>query len=749
MSILGNEVKRVEDPRMLTAGGTYVGDVDLDGAAHVVFVRSMLAHAHLLSVDIDEAAAMPGVVKVVGADELGLAPLAPMMSPAEMARPILASGRVRFAGEPIVAVVAETHAQAVDAAEMVFVDYDPLPVVIDPNESLAGDVLLFDGVDSNVTSSFDNGSPLDFADCEISVELVVENSRMFASPIEPRVSAAAPDDAGRLVCWSSVQGAHTARGRIAGAIGVDLEQVRVVIPDVGGGFGAKATPGTEEIVVAWLARELDRPMRWTETRTENMLALGHGRAQTHHIEIGGSRDGRITHYRLKVLADCGGYAEMGSMLPMFTGMLSQGVYDIDNVEYHSTSVLTNTTPIAAFRGAGRPEASAAIERAVDRFAAEIDMDPAEVRRRNYVSPDAFPYTTKTNATYDVGDYEGSLDKALDACGYAELRADQAARRSTGERMQLGIGLATYVEITAVGGAPNITEFGSVELRPDGSILARTGSTPYGQGHVTTWAMVVADRLGVPMDQIEVLHGDTDEIPSSEITGGSRSAQIAGSSMHSASLHLIEAARPVAADLLEAAADDVVLDAERGLFHVTGTPARSISWSEVAAAAPTALVAENDFGQSAPTFPFGTHVAVVEVDTETGRVSLIRFVGVDDAGTLLNPLLAHGQVHGGIASGAAQALLEEIRYDDDGNLLTSNFADYGVISAAELPSFELVDQETPTPLNPLGAKGIGESGTIGSTPAVQNAVVDALSHLGIRHVDMPATAERVWRVINDR
>ena len=741
MSILGNEVRRMEDPRMLTDGGTYVADIPMEGAAHVVFVRSPIAHARLLSVEVSEARAMPGVLDVVTGDDIDLAPRPPMAGDAAMSRPLLAVGKVRFVGEAVAAVVAETVEQATDAAEAVWADYDPLPAVVDA-ETAADGPKLFDDAESNVSIALPPAVDLDFSECEVVVTHRIVNSKIYASPIEGRVAAVAWGEDGRLTCWSSTQGPHTAQGAIAGALGLDLSQVRVIIPDVGGGFGTKASPGAEECLLGWLARRVGRPVRWAETRTESLQSLGHSRAQFQTVTLGGTADGRLTHYRLDMLADAGAYPGVGALLPTFTGLMAPGNYNIENVAWSATAVATSTAPVNAFRGAGRPEATAAIERAVDLFAAEIDMDPADVRRRNFLSPDAFPLTTPTGAAYDSGDYRASLEAALQAADYEGLRAEQASRRERGDQQLLGIGLASYVEVTSPMG-PVCTETGSLELRPDGTVLARTGATPFGQGHVTTLAMVVADTLGIDMDRIEMIHGDTDEIPSSDITGGSRTAQIAGSALFDASEKLIDAARPLAAELLEAAAADVVLDSETGQFHVVGTPARSANWADVAAAATERVFVENDFEQHGATFPFGTHVAVVELDTGTGEVRLERLVAVDDAGNLLNPLLAHGQIHGGLAAGAAQALIEEVHYDPDGNLLTSNFADYGVISTTELPSFEVHESITPTPLNPLGAKGIGESGTVGSTPAVQNAVVDALSHLGIRHLDMPASPQKVW------
>jgi carbon-monoxide dehydrogenase large subunit len=419
------------------------------------------------------------------------------------------------------------------------------------------------------------------------------------------------------------------------------------------------------------------------------------------------------------------------------------VYDIDNVGFKGVSTVTNAASVTAYRGAGRPEAAVAIERMVDRFAAEIAIDPAEVRRRNMIPKFLEAYTTGVGTAYDVGDYGRSLEQALDAARYDELRADQAARRASGDAVQIGIGIGTYVEITSgVGGS----EYGAVELQPDGGLLVRTGTTPYGQGHVTTWAMIVSDRTGVPIERITVLHGDTDEIRSGGLTVGSRSVQLGGTAIAVASTKLIDRARERAALLLEASPDDVVLDSEAGLFHVAGTPARALTWTDLAAADGEQLTGDHDFEAPMPTFPFGTHVAVVEVDTETGNTRLVRIVACDDAGTIMNPLIAEGQIHGGIAQGVAQALMEEIVYDADGTPKTTNFADYPVISAMELPSFELVPIVTPTWVNELGAKGVGESGTIGSIPAVYNAVIDAVSHLGVRHMEMPCTPEKVWAAI---
>jgi carbon-monoxide dehydrogenase large subunit len=653
---------------------------------------------------------------------------------------------VRFVGEPVAVVLSETREQGADAAELVIVDYEPLPALVDATGSLDDAApLLFPDAGTNLVMEIRSNGAISFDDCEVVVSQRMVNQRVAAAPIEPRSSTAEWTDDGRLVQHIACQGAHPIRDELAALYGLAPDQVRVVCPDVGGGFGAKSGAYAEGLLLGWLARHAGRPVRWIDTRTENMVGMGHGRAQVQDVTIGGSRDGTIGGYRIEVLQDAGAYASMGAVLPWMTRAMATGVYGFENVEFSARSVVTNTTPTVAYRGAGRPEAAAALERAIDLFAAEIGMDPGEVRRRNVVPADRFPYTTAMGTTYDVGDYAGALDRVLAAAGYEDLRAEQVARRERGDVRQLGIGLAVYVEITAydAGG-----EYGSVEILPDGSARVLTGSNPYGQGHHTAWAMLVSERLGIDLDRIEVVHGDTDIVPTGKITGGSRSVQIAGASVYNAAAKVLDQGRERAATLLEAAVDDVVLgtDDQTGRFHVAGAPAISVGWDDVAAAAPAPLLGLSDFSAAAPTFPFGAHCAVVEVDTETGRVELVRLVAVDDAGTILNPLLAEGQIHGGLAQGAAQALLEEVRYDADGNPTTANFADYAVISATELPAFERIAMETPTPMNELGAKGIGESGTIGATPAVQNAVVDALAPYGVRHLDMPATPERVWRAI---
>ena len=765
MSIVGTRVVRIEDPRLLTAGGTYVDDLrvpELTGAARVTFVRSPLAHALITGIDVSAARSEPGVVAVLTAKDIDDLPAPPE---APMAEPLLAVDRVRYAGEPVAIVITDDAYRGEDAAELVSVDYEPLQAVIEYNDALEGSVLLFPDAGSNIAADggrdkFGDGP---FDACDVVVERTIVNQRVAPVPLEVRAAAAVwdgaapaqaqaadgaePAAAGRLTFWASTQNAQLTRLIVAGALGLDMSAVRVIAPDVGGGFGAKVGVDRDVIAVAWAARKLGRSLRWVETRTENLLAMTHGRAQQQVIKIGGTRDGRILAYRLDTVQDGGAYPRLGQFLASLTMMMAGGPYDIPDVQAGFRVIVTNTTPISAYRGAGRPEATAAIERAFDLFAAEIGMDPAELRRRNLVPADKFPYTAASGAVYDTGEYVEALDRVLAAAGYGELRAEQARRRERGDTVQLGIGVASYVEITAADAAAG--ETARLVVHGDGTATVLTGSSPHGQGHATAWSMLVQEELGIPMSQVTVLHGDTDLIPKGVGTYASRSLQLGGAAVHQAAVDVKEQARKVAAGMLEASDADLVLDAEQGIWQVRGDPGTGLSWAQVAGrAGPDGLAADVEFAPGRPTFPFGAHVAVVEVDTETGKARLVRHVTVDDAGPVVNPVLAEGQRHGGIAQGAAQALLEEVAYDADGNPLTSTLADYAAITAAELPSFELVEMETPTDINPLGVKGIGEAGTIGSIPSVQNAVIDAVAHLGVRHIPMPATPQRVWTAISE-
>jgi aerobic carbon-monoxide dehydrogenase large subunit len=763
MSILGTRVIRTEDPRLLTAGGVYVDDLrepDLQGAARATFVRSVVAHARITGIDTSAALEQPGVVAVLTAADMNDIPPpppaaepdpdappaeAPMPLGGKYAEPLLAIDTVRFVGEPIAIVLTDSTYQGEDAAELVSVDYDVLPAVPSIEAALGDETHLFPDAGTNVCTQGGGDTSDDsvFDGLDVVVEGDVVNQRVAALPMEGRATAAVFKN-GKLTVWTSTQNAQIAR-LILTSIGLPPDAIRVVAPDVGGGFGAKIGVDREAIVVAWAAKHTGRPVRWVETRYENLTAMTQGRAQVHHIKIGGTRDGQIKAYRIEIVQDTGAYPRMSGFLPSLTVLMSPGVYDIPHVQAKYKVVVTNGTPIAAYRGAGRPEAAATIERAVDWFAAEAGLDPVDVRRRNFIKNEQFPFVTKTGAPYDSGDYEGVLDKVLKQSGYEQLRAEQRKRRDDGDVKQLGIGLASYVEITAADAGAG--ETARIDVHDDGTATVYTGSSSHGQGHHTAFAMLVQDELGIPMDRVEVIHGDTDLIPEGIGTYASRSLQLGGSAVHKAAIEVKDEAAKRAANLFEASEQDVVLDKESGRWHIAGDPDKSLSWAQVAEAADEkTLTANVRFTADRPTFPFGAQLSLVEVDTETGKVTLVRHVTADDAGPVLNPVLLEGQRHGGIAQGAAQALVEEIRYDADGNPLTSTLADYGAITAAELPSFELVTSETPTDVNPLGVKGIGEAGTIGATPAVQNAVIDALAHLGVRHVDMPTTPERVWTAI---
>jgi len=764
MSILGTRVVRTEDPRLLTAGGTYVDDLrlpELARAARVTFVRSPIAHALITGIDACAARAAPGVVAVFTAADLDDLPppppdddggggggeAAPLPLGGPWSEPLLAIDRVRFVGEPVAMVITDDQYQGEDAAELVSVDYEPLQPVVGTDAALAGASLVFPAAATNVAVT--SGAPADataFDGCEVVVQATIANQRLAPVPMEARAAAAHWAD-GKLTVWSSTQNAQISRFILAGALGLDPGSIRVVAPDVGGGFGAKIGVDRDALLVAWAARRTGRALRWAETRTENQLAMTHGRAQRQVIKIGGTRDGRILAYRLEVVQDTGAYPRMGGFLPFLTSLMATGAYDIGTVETAFRVVVTNTTPISAYRGAGRPEATAAIERAVDLFAAEIGMDPAQLRRINLVPPDKFPFSSPCGAVYDTGAYAQALDKVLAGAGYQDLRAEQARRRERGDPVQLGIGLASYVEITAGDAAGG--ETARLVVHGDGTVTVYTGSSAHGQGHHTAWAMLVEAELGIEMAKVTVVHGDTDLIPLGVGTYASRSLQLGGVAVQKAAIDVKDQARRVAADMLEASEADLELDTERGAWQVRGDPESSRTWAEVAGhAGAGGLAADVNYTDGQPTFPFGAHLAVAEVDIETGKARLLRHVTVDDAGTVVSPVLAEGQRHGGIAQGAAQALLEEMVYDADGNPVTGTLVDYAIITAAELPSFELLQSETPATINPLGVKGIGEAGTIGAAPAVQNAVIDAVSHLGVRHIDMPVTPARVWAAIDE-
>jgi carbon-monoxide dehydrogenase large subunit len=738
-SALGGAVRRREDRRLVTGAGQYTDDVRRD-ALHAVFVRSTFAHARIKNIDVTTAASMPGVAGVFLAADLGLAPRAAFPAPDTMARPPLASEVVRFVGDAIAVVVAGARDQAVDAAAAVVVDYDPLPVVIDPELALeAGAPILHAEKGDNLAFTVETGEAGALDGAEVVVRARFLNQRLAAVPIEASAILAEPDGQGGIAMWVSTQVPFRVRDEVAEAIGLPESKVRVIAPDVGGGFGAKLMTYPEQSILGALARKLGRPVRWFEHRTENMVAMTHGRGQVQDVALGATREGKLVGLQVAVVADAGAYPGLGTFLPFYTGQMAPGVYDIPKVHFRARLAATNTTVMSAYRGAGRPEASSLIERAMDMLAVELRMDPAELRRRNLITGE-FPHVTATGAVYDSGDYVRALDMALEAAGYEELRREQRARRERGDRLQLGIGVSVYVEMTAVG-IP--TEFGEARAQPDGTFVVSAGTTSTGQGHETAYAQIAAAALGVPMESIRVVQSDTGKVKRGDGTYGSRSLQMGGSAIRVASLALVEKAREEAARRLEAGLEDVVRF-EDGRFGVKGAPGSALSWGELASEG--TLVAEEDFVQADQTYPFGCHIAVAEVDVETGEARLVRIVAVDDCGTLINPMLAEGQVQGGIAQGAAQALYEEFVYDAEGNPLTTSLIDYAVPGIGDLPSFETLHMETPTPYNPLGAKGIGESGTIGATPAVQNAVIDALAHLGVRHIDMPLHPMRVWEAI---
>ncbi|MDE3203974.1 MAG: xanthine dehydrogenase family protein molybdopterin-binding subunit [Acidobacteriota bacterium] len=757
-SILGNSVVRLEDPTLLTGAGKYVADLESADAATVVFVRSNVAHGTVVSVDVDEARAMPGVVAVYSAagDDLGLAPFQgfPML-PATFNRPIFAGERVRFVGDIVAAVVAETSAQAYDAAEAVVVEIDPLPVAVTPLAAAAADApVIFPEAGSNIcfNTTFGEEDPLEGAQVRAEVEMV--SQRLAGVPMEPNGCLAIPGEPdGGITCWLSHQAPHSVQPAVAGALGLEPAQVRIVCPWVGGGFGPKAAVYVEYLVAAAAARALGRPVKWIEDRSEDMVSLVHGRDFAMKATLGLDGEGRIVGLDASVTAAAGAYPAIGAILPMLTQMMSVGVYDIPKVRFNATSVVTNNTTVGAYRGAGRPEATQLIERVLDVAADQIGMDPAEIRRRNFIDPAAFPVTTITGASYDSGEYAKALDAVLEASDYKGLRAEQERRRKAGDTKLLGIGVSAYVEVTAPLGLH--TEYGATEINDDGTATIAAGTSVHGQGHHTAFAMVASSVLGIPMEKIKFVNSDTAAVPRGAGTLGSRSLQTAGNAVLAASEQVLDRARKIAAHTLEASADDIVTG--DGGLHVAGVPGRMVSWADLAAASkdaaklpeglePGVLRHEGDFDGGNSTFPFGAHVSVVEVDTETGGVRMVRHVAVDDCGRILNPLLVRGQQHGGIAQGAAQALFEWVQYDEAGNPLTGNLMDYLIPAASEFCSFETSNTQTDSPRNPLGAKGIGESGTIGSTPAIQNAVVDAVSHLGINHIDMPCTPERVWRAI---
>lgn len=750
-SILGTSVTRIEDPNLLTGNGTFIDNQQ--NMAHAVFLRSPFAHAKIISIDTKEAESMPGVIAIYTANDLSIPPhhaFFPLND--ECKRPPLATEKVRFVGDAVAVVISKTKAQGIDATEMIFVDYEPLPAVSDPEKALEPDApIQFESLGTNLVAGNREDNPDEaLEDAEIIVKGRFVNQRVAVVPLEGNAISAIPGKNGEhdLTIYVSTQMPHNFARAISKVLSLDTAKIRVIAPHVGGAFGGKAGVTAEHSVVIASALKLNRPIKWSETRSENMVSLPHGRSQIQYIEMGFTKGGKITGLRCRMIGDAGAYAGFGGGLAMgSTKLMSQGVYQIPKISYDVAVAVTNTTPVGAFRGAGRPEATAFLERIMDIAADELDIDPVEIRKKNLIPNTAFPLETLPGAKYDTGNYEEVLDKALELSNYTQLRKEQKERIEAGSSKLLGIGVSTYVEVTA-GGGPS--EFSEVQIFADGTASIKVGTSAHGQGHATSFAMIVSDKFSIPIEKIRFIQSDTAEIPTGGGTGGSRSLQIGGSAVATATDALYEKAKELAANLLEASVEDIVATDDGGL-SVAGVPSSNVSWADLAKFAQErndSLSVSLDFVQEGATFPFGAHVSLVEVDAETGQVTPIRHIAVDDCGRILNPLIVNGQQHGGIAQGIAQVLWEHFVYDSEGNPLTSTLAEYGMPSAAELPSYEVFNTETPTPLNPLGAKGIGESGTIGSMPAVHNAVIDAISHLGVRHIDMPCTSEKVWNAIKN-
>jgi carbon-monoxide dehydrogenase large subunit len=760
--MMGARVRRKEDPRLITGRSTYVDDIRLRDIGHVAFLRSTQGHARIISIDTAAAAALPGVIAVFTGAELHADFKTPMPHGGEgsgdptmaaVETHVLEKERVRHVGQALAVVVAESPGIAEDALELIEVEYDALPVVTDLEAAIApGAPQLYDHVANNVAYTYvRKRGEVDaaFADAEVVVSQKMINQRVAGIPMEGRSVLAQPDAlSGGLVVSTSTQNPHSVRTQIAATLGLPEIAVRVVAPEVGGGFGVKISVYPEEIVLAALALRLQQPVKWVETRSENLLATHHGRAQVANLEIAAKKDGTITGLRLRGLADLGAYPRDPSIPPL-TGWLLSGVYKIRNIDLEIRTVYTNTMAVGAYRGAGRPEAAYFIERMVDLLGLELGMDPVDIRRKNFIPKDEFPYQTPNFPTYDSGEYDKALTRVLEIVDYPALREEQRQLRADGRYM--GIGVSAFTEVCGFGPYDSAT----VRVEPTGMVTVTTGISPHGQGQETTFAQIVADQLGVSMDDVVVVHGDTARTPAGIGTMGSRGLVVGGSALFRA-LETVQAqAIKVAAHLLEAAPEDVEL--REGAFGVMGAPDRAKKLSEIAAAAyggelpdsvGTGLEAVHFFRPGDMTFPFGADVVVVEVEVETGVVTLRRYVTVDDCGNVISPVLVEGQVHGGLAQGIGQALFEEVVYDASGQLLTGTLMDYAVPRAHALINFETDRTVTTTPLNPLGAKGIGELATIGSAPAVVSAVVDALSPFGIRHLDMPLRSGKIWKAIQD-
>ncbi|MEV4801835.1 xanthine dehydrogenase family protein molybdopterin-binding subunit [Nonomuraea sp. NPDC049421] len=770
---VGRPRRRKEDARLLTGRTQWTDNLSRPGMLHVMFLRSPMAHARITRVDVSGARDLPGVVAAFSGQDLaaeqGSLPCAwPVTEDVVIPdHPPMAVTEVRYVGEAVACVIATDRYRAADALDAIEVDYEPLPAVLDMNEALAPDSPKVHEAGNKAYSMQITSGDIEaaFRDAPVVVERTFTQQRLIPSAMEPR-AVLADTDGESYTLWTSSQIPHVLRVMLAVTTGIPEHKIRVVAPDVGGGFGSKLQVTAEEVLCLLLARRIGRPVKWTESRSEGNLTVHHGRDQIQHLRLAADADGRIRGLRVELIADMGAYLLLLTPgIPLLGASMFNAIYKMDAYEFGCTGVFTTKMPTDAYRGAGRPEATFGIERMMDELAAELNMDPLEVRRRNWIRHEEFPYTTISGLTYDSGNYEAATERALSLFGYDKLRAEQADRRDRGDPVQLGIGVSTYTEMCGL--APSRLlgegrfgaggwEHGEVRMLPTGKVEVVTGSSPHGQGHVTSWSQIVADALGVPFEDISVLHGDTAIAHKGMDTYGSRSLVVGGIAVLKACEKVKDKARVLAAHLLECSPDD--LEFEAGTFKVRGTDSgRTIQ--ELAFAAFTAhnlpdgvearLDSVATFDPETYSFPHGTHLCAVEVDTETGRTKIRSYVAVDDIGKVINPLIVEGQLHGGIAQGIAQALFEEAVYDAEGNLLTTTMADYLLPSAADLPDVTFDRTESPATSNPLGAKGVGEAGTIASTPAVVNAVVDALRPYGIDDVRMPCTPERVWRALQER
>ena len=775
--LVGERVKRREDPRLIQGHGTYVDDVKIVGMRHAAFKRSDVAHGRIRSIDTSAAEAMDGVEAVfTGAQIAGfLDPMpigTPFPSPEHRA---VATDVVRYVGEPVAVVVADDRYTARDAADAIVVDYDARPAVVDPEVAMTGHpTVIHADFDNNLavplvpsgTGVSPDGKTVDdsavdkaFADADVVVSQRMVNQRLAPTAMEPR-GVVAHYERGKdtMTIWSSTQNPHILRTFIALLNGMGEDQVRAIAPEVGGGFGAKINIYGEEYVVASLSKRLGVPLKWTEDRSEAFLATIHGRDILGYIDIAATRDGKVLGLKLRLIADVGAYNMLlTAAIPTLTMLMANATYDIPAIRTTLTEVFTNKTPTDAYRGAGRPEATYFVERGMDMLARRLGMDPAELRRRNFIPADRFPYKTQMGAVYDSGDYAKALDRALENSGWRNLQQERDAARAEGRLV--GLGLAMYVEVCGLGPSASLPtggwEHAQVTIERDGRISATTGASPHGQGNETTFAQMLADQFGVPLEHVRILHGDTGVVKQGIGTFGSRSQAVGGTALHLAGGKVRKKMAKFAAALLEAHEDDLVF--EDGRISVQGSPDAGKTFAEVAAYAyvPVPLppgvdpgLSEEAFFEPANnTYPFGCHISMVEVDRDTGELALLRLVAVDDAGNLINPLIVEGQIHGGLAQGIGQAMIEEVRYGTDGQPLTGSFMDYAIPRAADLPRFELDATVTPTPVNPLGAKGVGEAGTLGSTPCIVSAAVDALSGFGVTHIDMMLRPEKLWQIIH--